>query len=148
MAYFDSPKNRAIWERELRGLRAEKERRAREIAGKALALFREAGLGCEADYLGYQAFGPRRKGFLGRLYILTGEEERGLSLIRSMEEGYLCKDCACRGCYEKHLFLGRYYLAKGRYAEALKEFEAGLALHPRELEMRRTAERLRRRLKT
>ena len=30
MAYFDSPKNRAIWERELRGLRAEKERRARE----------------------------------------------------------------------------------------------------------------------
>ena len=29
MAYFDSPKNRAIWERELRGLRAEKERRAR-----------------------------------------------------------------------------------------------------------------------
>ena len=125
-----------------------KERRAREIAGKALALFREAGLGCEADYLGYQAFGPRRKGFLGRLYILTGEEERGLSLIRSMEEGYLCKDCACRGCYEKHLFLGRYYLAKGRYAEALKEFEAGLALHPREPEMRRTAERLRRRLKT
>ena len=101
-----------------------KERRAREIAGKALALFREAGLGCEADYLGYQAFGPRRKGFLGRLYILTGEEERGLSLIRSMEEGYLCKDCACRGCYEK------------------------LSLHPREPEMRRTAERLRRRLKT
>ena len=126
----------------------EKERRAREIAGKALALFREAGLGCEADYLGYQAFGPRRKGFLGRLYILTGEEERGLSLIRSMEEGYLCKDCACRGCYEKHLFLGRYYMAKGRHAEALKEFEAGLSLHPREPEMRRTAERLRRRLKT
>ena len=28
MSYFDSPKNRAIWERELRGLRAEKERRA------------------------------------------------------------------------------------------------------------------------
>lgn len=28
MAYFDSPKNRAIWERELVGLRAEKERRA------------------------------------------------------------------------------------------------------------------------
>ena len=30
MAYFDSPKNRAIWERELKGLRAEKERRAKE----------------------------------------------------------------------------------------------------------------------
>lgn len=30
MSYFDSPKNRAIWERELRGLREEKERRARE----------------------------------------------------------------------------------------------------------------------
>ena len=31
MAYFDSPKNRAIWERELKGLRAEKERRAKEV---------------------------------------------------------------------------------------------------------------------
>lgn len=30
MAFFDSPKNRAIWERELKSLRAEKERRARE----------------------------------------------------------------------------------------------------------------------
>lgn len=30
MSYFDSPKNRAMWERELKGLRAEKERRARE----------------------------------------------------------------------------------------------------------------------
>lgn len=28
MAYFDSPKNRAIWEKELTSLRAEKERRA------------------------------------------------------------------------------------------------------------------------
>lgn len=28
MAYFDSAKNRAIWERELEGLRKEKERRA------------------------------------------------------------------------------------------------------------------------
>ena len=30
MSYFDSPKNRAIWERELNGLRAERERRKRE----------------------------------------------------------------------------------------------------------------------
>ena len=30
MSYFDSPKNRAIWERELKALRVEKERRARE----------------------------------------------------------------------------------------------------------------------
>lgn len=28
MAYFDSPKNRAMWEREMVGLRAERERRA------------------------------------------------------------------------------------------------------------------------
>lgn len=28
MAYFDSPKNKAMWERELNSLRAEKERRA------------------------------------------------------------------------------------------------------------------------
>ncbi len=30
MAYFDSPKRRAIWEKELTGLRREKERRMRE----------------------------------------------------------------------------------------------------------------------
>lgn len=30
MSFFDSPKNRAIWDRELRVLRAERERRARE----------------------------------------------------------------------------------------------------------------------
>ena len=29
MAYFDSPKNRALWEKELAGLRKEKERRAK-----------------------------------------------------------------------------------------------------------------------
>ena len=34
-----------------------------KLPGRRWALFREAGLGCEADYLGYQAFGPRRKGF-------------------------------------------------------------------------------------
>lgn len=30
MAFFDSPKNRALWEREMTGLRAEKQRRAEQ----------------------------------------------------------------------------------------------------------------------
>lgn len=74
MAYFDSAKNRALWSKELSGLRQEKERRAME------------GYTPEEEKKGYKPDHPYRV----RITFAQLEQEealaRGEAYIRSMEE--------------------------------------------------------------
>ncbi|MFR5601082.1 MAG: tetratricopeptide repeat protein [Lachnospiraceae bacterium] len=120
-----------------------KKDKAKQHAQKAIEYFKKSGQGELEDYLNFKAYGPARKGIFGRLYLAMGETEKGLKLLEEMDQGYLCKSCRAKGCYDKYYFLGLYYRMEKRYDEALEAFEKGLALRPHSIELKRCVEEMR-----
>lgn len=110
----------------------ERDRQAKKHAELALGHFERSGCRIE-EYIGFGRYEAVRKGLFGRLYLALGEKEKGLALIRQMDEGHSCLHCRYRGCYERFLFLGQYYERQGLTEQAQKAYEQAKQLNPASL---------------
>lgn len=83
----------------------------------------------EEDYVSYPPVRPARLGYVATCYLYMGENEKAFDYLRQMQEGYRCKYCRNRGCYEAHLFRGMYYEVQGDREKALEEYHKGYELN-------------------
>ena len=112
-----------------------KKRDAKIHAERSMECFNKAGIGTEEDYLNYKEFRAARLLRFGWNYIMLGETEKGLHMLRSMSACVKCRHCHCSGCFEGPLYLGLYYEAIGDYPKAREYYQKGLELKPHSLEL-------------
>lgn len=117
--------------------------KAKQHARKAMEAFQKADEGSEEDYLNYRAFAPIHLGWMGKLYICLGEAQKGLAYLKRMNEGYLCKSCRYRGCYEGCLYRGYYYESTGQLDAALAEYEKAGEYNEHSLEVQFALQKIR-----
>lgn len=123
-----------------------KKKQAKKHAQEALEYFEHAKKGTIEDYLGYPAFGPVRKGIMGRLFLCLGETEKALTCFEEMDQTLRCKNCRYQECYEKYLHLSEYYEANGHLEKAVECIKKAVERNSHSVSMRKTLERLQKRL--
>lgn len=99
----------------------------------------------EKEFLEYPASRPLHLSQLGECYLYMGERQKALELFEQMDQGYRCKFCRYKSCYEKYRNLGLYYLGLGpkHQGDALENYEKALELSPHDIELQEMVKKLR-----
>lgn len=103
---------------------------ARIHAELALKAFQNTSYENEEQYCDYAPYAPARFGVLGIIYLALGDKDKALLLFSRMKSGLRCKGCRYPGCYEYHLFFGRYYNIEGDTSNALLHYNKALEMNP------------------
>ena len=112
-----------------------KKKDAKTYAELSMEYFKKAGNGTEEDYLNYKEFRAARLLRFGWNYIMLGETEKGLEMLRDMSTCTKCRHCHCSACFEGPLYLGLYYEAIGDYETAREYYKKGLEIKPHSIEL-------------
>lgn len=98
--------------------------KAREHAKKAMEYFQKETNGTKLeDYLGHGYYAPARHLNLAWLFILLGEQERGLEYLEQSDRIPRCRLCRHKSCYEKYYYRGLYREVTGDLAGAMEDYQ-------------------------